>query len=620
MRIRRAVPCVLAASAALTLPLLVGSPATATPTGTGVPQPPKRPVAVGTGGAVATVDPYATRAGIEVLRAGGNAADAAVAVAAVLGVTEPFSAGIGGGGFLVYYDAKSGRVSTVDGREEAPAKFRQNSFLDRNGEPISFDQAVTSGLSAGVPGTVRIWQQALDRFGTRSLPEVLAPAIRIAERGFLVDRTFNVQVRSNRDRFNDFTSTRALYLPGGQAPAVGSFFRNPDLAATYRLLARGGPDAFYTGPLARDIATTAQHPPVRPNADRRVRPGLMTTADLAQYAAHVQPPTHIQYRGLDVYGMAPPSSGGSTVGEALNILENFNLGRVTRAQALHYYLEASRLAFADRGRYVGDPAYVQVPLRQLLSDGFARERACLIRPKKALESPVPPGSPDGDYAGCGRSAPAGITANTESPNTTHLTVADRAGNVASLTFTIEQIGGTGIVVPGRGFLLNNELTDFSFGPPVPGTPDPNLPAPGKRPRSSMSPTIVLRDGKPFLALGSPGGSTIITTVLQVLVERLDFGLPLPRAIEAPRASQRNSDPGIAEPAFLAAPYGDRLLRIYNQELVVVAPPPGFPPQLFAPEIGAVEAVEFLPGGLMQAAAEPTRRGGGSAAVVTPAGR
>lgn len=620
MRIRRAVPCVLAASAALTLPLLAGSPATANPTSNGVPQPPKRPVAVGTGGAVSTVDPYATRAGKEVLRAGGNAADAAVAVAAVLGVTEPFSSGIGGGGFLVYYDARSGRVSTVDGREEAPARFRQNSFLDRNGDPIPFDQAVTSGLSAGVPGTVRLWQQALDRFGTRSLPDLLAPAISIAERGFLVDRTFNVQVRSNRARFNDFTSTRALYLPGGQAPAVGSFFRNPDLAATYRLLARGGPDAFYTGALARDIATTAQHPPVRPGVDRRIRPGLMTTADLAQYAAHVQPPTHIRYRGLDVYGMAPPSSGGSTVGEALNILENFDLAGVSRVQALHYYLEASRLAYADRGRYVGDPAYVQVPLRQLLSDGFARERACLIRPKQALESPVPPGSPDGDYSGCGRSAAAGITANTESPNTTHLTVADRSGNVASLTFTIEQIGGNGIVVPGRGFLLNNELTDFSFGPPVPGTPDPNLPAPGKRPRSSMSPTILLRDGKPFLALGSPGGSTIITTVLQVLVERLDLGLSLPRAIEAPRASQRNSDPGIAEPAFLAAPYGDRLQRNYEQDLVMVAPPPGFPPQLFAPEIGAVEAVEFLPGGLMQAAAEPTRRGGGSAAVVDPARR
>jgi len=619
MRGRPVVPFALAASAALTLPLLVGHSATAAPTAGGIPEPAKRPVAVGTGGAVSTVDPYATQAGIAVLKAGGNAADAAVAVAAVLGVTEPFSSGIGGGGFLVYYDAKSGRVSTVDGREEAPAAFRRNSFLDpKTGEPIPFDQAVTSGLSAGVPGTVRLWDQALDRFGTKPLGDLLSPAIRVAERGFVVDRTFNVQVRSNRDRFADFTSTRALFLPGGRAPAIGSVFRNPDLAATYRLLARGGPDAFYTGPLAGDIARTAQHPPVRPAADRRVRPGLMTTADLRQYTAPMRRPTSVDYRGLDVYGMPPPSSGGSTVGEALNILERFNLDGVGRAQALHYYLEASRLAYADRGRYIGDPAYVDVPLNQLLSDGFARERACLIQPKDALESPVPPGSPDGSYSGCGRSASAGAVGVEESPNTTHLTVADRAGNVASLTFTIEQIGGTGIVVPGRGFLLNNELTDFSFGPPVPGTPDPNLPAPGKRPRSSMSPTIVLKDGKPLLALGSPGGSTIITTVLQVLVNHLDLGLSLPDAIAAPRASQRNSDPGIAEPAFLSSWYGRRLVRDYDQQLVVVAPPPGFPPALFAPEIGAVEAVRFFPNGQLMAAAEPTRRGGGSAMVVNPA--
>ncbi len=615
MRTRRAVAGAFAA-AALTLPLLVASPATASPAPAGIPEPPKQPVDFGSGGAVSTVDPYATKAGIEVLKAGGNAADAAVAVAAVIGVTEPFSAGIGGGGFLVYYDARTGRVSTVDGREEAPARFRRNSFIDpKTGQPIPFDEAVTSGLSAGVPGTVRLWERALDRFGTKSWREVLAPAIQVAERGFVVDRTFNVQVRSNRARFADFTSTRSLFLPGGNAPAVGSVFRNPDLAATYRLLARGGADAFYTGGVARDIARTAQNPPVRPGADRRVRPGLMTTADLRQYTAPMRRPTHVDYRGLDVYGMPPPSSGGSTIGEALNILERFNLRDVGRAQALHYYLEASRLAYADRARYIGDPAYVDVPLQELLSDGFARERACLVRPKDALESPVPPGSPDGNYSRCDSRRGAAVAAGEESPNTTHLTVADRFGNVASLTFTIEQIGGNGMVVPGRGFLLNNELTDFSFGPPVPGTPNPNLPAAGKRPRSSMSPTIVLKDGRPFFALGSPGGSTIITTVLQVLVNHIDLGLSVRDAIAAPRASQRNSDPGIAEPAFLDSWYGRRLLRDYDQELVAVAPPPGFPPGLFAPEIGAVEAVRFYPSGNMLAAAEPTRRGGGSAKTV-----
>jgi len=574
--------------------------------------------AIGTGGAVTSVDPDATAAGLQVLRAGGNAADAAVATAAALGVTEPFSSGLGGGGFLVYYDASTHKVSTVDGREEAPARFTRDSFIE-NGQPIDFTEAVTSGLSVGVPGTTRLLERALDDYGTMPMSRVLRPAIRLADEGFVVDRTFNVQVRSNAERFRDFTSTSALYLPGGKAPAIGSVFRNPDLADTYRLLARGGADAFYEGPLARDVARTAQHPPVRRGADRNVRPGLMTTYDLARYAAPVQAPTHVRYRAYDVYGMAPPSSGGSTVGEALNILENFDLQHATRAQALHYYLEASRLAFADRNRYVGDAAYVDVPLRQLLSDGFAKERACLIDPHQAAASPVDPGRPDGSYGGC-PTAPArqGARAH-EGQHTTHLTVADRDGNIASLTFTIEQIGGSGIVVPGRGFLLNNELTDFNFAPSTPGVPDPNLPAPGKRPRSSMSPTIVLQGGRPIVALGSPGGSTIITTVLQTLVNHLDLKLTLPQAVAAPRASQRNGDPGIAEPAFLSSAYGQALVNDYGQQLTLQTPPPDFPPQLFAQEIGAVEAIRFRyrAGRTMIAVAEPTRRGGGDARVVTP---
>jgi len=606
----------VAATVALAgLPLAVApvvAPAAAAP----VPAPAARPVATGTGGAVASVDPNATAAGLSVLKAGGNAADAAVATAAALGVTEPFSGGIGGGGFLVYYDAATGKVSTIDGREAAPGRFGQNA-LTQNGEPIDFAEAVTSGLSAGVPGTVRLFEKALERHGTLPLARVLQPAIRLADRGFLADSTYRSQVLTNAERFRDFRSSRALFLP---APAVGATVRNPALADTYRLLAYGGADAFYTGPLARDIATTAQRPPVVEGADRRVRPGLMTTADLGRYAAVVQPPTKVGYRGYEVYGMAPPSSGGSTIGEALNILERFDLAGASRAQALHYYLEASRIAFADRNRYVGDRAYVRVPLAELLSDGFARERACLIRPREALQSPVAPGSPDGNYVrSCyGGGQPGREHVDTETGSTTHLTVSDRRGNVASLTFTIEQIGGNGIVVPGRGFLLNNELTDFSFAP-TPGVVDPNLPAPGKRPRSSMSPTIVLADGQPFLALGSPGGSTIITTVLQVLVHHLDLGLTFPNAIAAPRASQRNGDPAIAEPAFLDSPYGRELRQRYGQSLAALTPPPGFPPQLYRPEIGAVTGIRLYRDGTVIAAAEPTRRGGGSAGVVQPTG-
>ncbi len=615
MRRRRTVLVAVAALAATAVGTFgVSAPAAARTGAT----PAKTPTALGRGGAIATVDLDASRVGLSVLRSGGNAVDAAVAAAATLGVTEPFSAGIGGGGFFLVYDAATGKVTTINGRETAPARFRRDSFIDpRTGAAIPFYDAVSSGLSVGVPGTLATWTQALDRFGSRPLGQLLEPAAVLAEHGFLVDQTFHNQTAQNKHRFNDFTSTHQLYFPHGYAPPVGSLFRNPDLARTYREIAARGADWFYRGELAREIARTAQHPPLAPSSTRRLFPGLMTTADLAAYTAPYQAPTSSDYRGLRVYGMAPPSSGGTTVGEALNILGWFDLLHSSRLEALHHYLEASRLAFADRGRYVGDPAYVDVPVRQLLSDAFAHERACLIDPRHALTSPVPPGSPDGSYGTC-HPGSGRVATDTEGPNTTHVTVADRWGNVVSYTLTIEQTGGSGIVVPGRGFLLNNELTDFSFGPPVPGVVDPNLPAPGKRPRSSMSPTIILSNGKPYLALGSPGGSTIITTVLQILVDEIDLGMSLPQAIAAPRISQRNADPAQAEPAFLALPVTGRLEAL-GQQIGPVARPAIVAPQYFSPEIGAATGIRFFDSGVLQAAAEPTRRGGGSALVVSPAG-
>ncbi|HSR23408.1 MAG TPA: gamma-glutamyltransferase, partial [Candidatus Eisenbacteria bacterium] len=525
----------------------VSAPAQADPRATA-----KQPTAVGYGGAVATVDPDATRVGLDVLRQGGNAVDAAVAAAATLGVTEPYSTGIGGGGFFVYYDAKSHSVHTIDGRETAPQRMGPDSFQE-NGQPIPFADAVSSGLSVGVPGTPATWQEALSRWGTRSLAQELQPAEQVATRGFVVDQTFHQQTADNQKRFSYFVPTRELYLPGGQPPAVGSVFRNPDLAATYRELGRHGIGWLYDGRLGAEIAQTAQKPPVDPSSGWYARPGLMERSDLAAYDAPLREPTHVGYRGLDVYGMAPPSSGGSTVGEALNILENADLGSMTRTQAMHYYLEASALAFADRAEYVGDPDYVDVPLQQLLSDGFAKERFCQIDPLHAAAKPVPAGQPDGSYStDCGAASQTAPAMDHEGLSTSHLTVADRWGNVVSYTLTIEQTGGSGMVVPGRGFLLNNELTDFDFAPAAGVESDPNLPAPGKRPRSSMSPTIVLDGGRPFLAVGSPGGSTIITTVLQVLIDRLDLHMTLPQAIADPRASQRNTKAVQAEPDFPTA--------------------------------------------------------------------
>ncbi|TDD79898.1 gamma-glutamyltransferase [Saccharopolyspora karakumensis] len=579
---------------------VLGVCALVTPVAQAAPEPPKQAEAVGFGGAVSSVDPDATRAGLDVLRRGGTAADAAVATAAALGVTEPYSAGIGGGGFFVHYDSATGEVDTIDGRETAPASAREDLFLE-NGEPIPFDEAVTSGLGVGVPGTPRTWERALERWGSKDLGEVLRPAERLARDGFAVDETFRSQTADNQERFSAFPATRELFLPGGQPPAVGSVHRNPDLADTYRRLGDEGAKALHSGDIGADIVSTVTQPPVDPAAGLKVRPGAMTASDLEDYQVIDREPTQSDYRGYDVYGMAPSGSGGTTVGEALNILERGDLAAADKTGYLHRYLEAGKLGFADRNRWVGDPAFSEVPTEGLLSDEFAASRECLISDDAVLPAPVAPGdpaSPQGCEGGRGGGEPY------EGPNTTHLTVADASGDIVSYTLTIEQTGGSGIVVPGRGFLLNNELTDFSFTPVTPGVPDPNLPGPGKRPRSSMSPTIVLQDGKPVLAVGSPGGSTIITTVLQTLTGRLDRGQSLAEAIAEPRASQRNSATTDAEPGFLAQPEAAKLEALGHRFEST-------------DEIGAATGVELLPDGRWVAAAEPHRRGGGSAAVVIP---
>jgi gamma-glutamyltranspeptidase/glutathione hydrolase len=578
------------------------------PTPANAAEPPKNPTATGYGGAVSTVDATATAVGLEVLRRGGNAVDAAVAAAATLGVTEPFSAGIGGGGFFVYYDARSKRVHTIDGREMAPASMGEDAFINpATGLPLAFNEARVSGISAGVPGTLLTWQEALRKWGTRSLGRSLAPAAEVADRGFTVDATFRQQIADIAPAFAQFSSTSELYLPGGAPPAVGTTFRNPDLADTYRTIARRGVDTFYEGAIARDIVDTVQNPPLADDPVLSwafpIRPGGMTLSDLDRYDVRFPKPTRSDYRGYDVYGMSTPSSGGTAVGEALNILEQFDLSSMSVVEALNLYLDASALSFADRNRYVGDYTSSRI-LRELLSDKYAAERACLISPTTALTKPVAPGSPDGRYDRSCSVAAAGSAGN-PGQSTTNLTVADRWGNVVEYTLTIEATGGNGMVVPGRGFLLNNELTDFNFVQVGP-TPDPNLPAPFKRPRSSMSPTIILDDGRPFLALGTPGGATIITTVLQMIVNRVDLGMTLPEAMAAPRASQRNSATPQAEPAFIAA-YGPALRALGQPAFVSTA------------ELGAATAIEFGRRGLMISSAEPVRRGGGAAAVVHPAG-
>lgn len=588
---------VLAVSAAV----VVSVGAAAPPPAAHSPGGEKSPLAVGYGGAVSSVDPDASAAGIEVLRKGGNAVDAAVATAAALGVTEPYSAGIGGGGYFVYYDAKSRTVRTIDGRETAPLSADKNLFVE-NGKPLAFADAVSSGLSVGTPGTPATWQTALDQWGSKRLASVLKPAERLARDGFTVDETFRSQTASNEARFRYFPDTADLFLPGGQLPVVGSTFKNPDLARTYEELGHKGVDAIYRGRLGRDIVDTVNKPPVDPASGWNARPGDLTAKDLAGYRTKLQAPTKTSYRGLGVYSMAPSSSGGTTVGEALNILERTDLSKASKAKYLHRFIEASRIAFADRGRWVGDPAFEDVPTKELLSQRFADSRECLIKDDAVLTSPVAPGDPR-DPARCGSGDEAAPTTY-EGDSTTHLTVADKWGNVVAYTLTIEQTGGSGITVPGRGFILNNELTDFSFAPANPAVHDPNLPGPGKRPRSSISPTIVLdRHHRPVVALGSPGGATIITTVLQTLTGFVDRGLPLVDAIAAPRVSQRNAAQTELEPGL----DGD-----VRKQLEAIGH--SFKAN---PEIGAATGVQRLPGGKWLAAAETVRRGGGSAMVVRP---
>lgn len=597
-----------ATSAPATKAPVVNAAATSASVGDNARPTRKHSLAVGRGGAVTSVDPEATAAGLAVLRKGGNAVDAAVAAAATLGVTEPYSSGVGGGGYFVYYDARSRKVHTIDGRETAPKRMPKDAFIDpATGKPYNFTpELVTSGVSVGTPGTAATWDRALVKWGTWSLPETLRPAIKVAQRGFVVDNTFRQQTLDNADRFRAFRDSRRLFLRGGDAPQVGSVFRNRALARTYRKLGKRGTQWFYRGSVARRMVDAVRYPRTTKQNTLPVPPGYLTRSDLKDYRARVQRATSSVYRGYQVHGMAPSSSGGTTVGEALNILERYDLSTMSPVLALHHYLESSALSFADRGKYLGDRAFVKVPVRALLDDTFAAERACSLDSTKAMAKPTAAGNTQSYDGVCAAKKSSGsVDADTENISTTNLTVADRWGNVVEYTLTIEQTGGSGIVVPGHGFLLNNELTDFST---VYDAADPNRIQPGKRPRSSMSPTIVLKQGKPFLALGSPGGSTIITTVLQTLVNRIDRDMSLLDAVAAPRASQRNTATVTAEPEFITA-YGAGLTALGHS---LVASGDAF---TSAAEIGAATAIEFGRRGRLIVVSEPQRRGGGDARVL-----
>ncbi len=467
---------------------------------------------------VAAANPLAVEAGARVLREGGTAADAMVAVQAVLGLVEPQSSGLGGGAFLLWYDAETGAVTTLDARETAPLATDPKHFLDENGEPLDFWSAVVSGRSVGTPGTPRLLEEAHRRWGRANWQGLFDDAIDLAEQGFTVSPRLAESVAGDAERLSVFPATAAYFLPGGQPIAAGDTLINPDYADTLRLIARTGAAAFYGGKIAADIVAATR---------TEAHPGHLSLLDLALYDVIERAPVCVDYRGHQVCGMGPPSSGAVAVAQILGKLSHFDLPAMgpQDIEARRLIGDATRLAFADRGRYLADSDFVPVPVQGLIDPDYLAERAALLRGDDALPE-VAPGQPEWDHA-----LLWGDDLREERPATSHISIVDGDGNVLSMTTTIESGFGSRIFV--RGFLLNNELTDFSFRTHADGWPIANRVEPGKRPRSSMSPTIVLRDGQPVLAIGSPGGATIIGFTTQAIIAHLDWGMDVQQAVAMP---------------------------------------------------------------------------------------
>ncbi|MCS6870105.1 MAG: gamma-glutamyltransferase [Anaerolineae bacterium] len=564
------------------------------------------PVARGSGGAVASVDWRATQAGIAVLRSGGNAVDAAIAVMAALGVVEAYSCGIGGGGFMLVYWRKTGEVVAFDGREQASADTDAALFADpETGEPLPlFPERITNGRAVGVPGTVAMWELAHRRFGSRAWAELFAPAIALAEDGFTVDALFAEQTAQNQARFAIFSATAALYLSErNSATQAGTLLRNPDLARTYRLLAERGAEVFYRGEIAQAIVRTVQSPRTVPSPPFDVLRGTLTLDDLAAYRAFERAPVQTTYRGNQVYGIGLPSSGGITVAVALNILEGYPLSALDRVQAWHYVIEAMRLAYADRAAFLADPEATDAPIEGLLSKAYAAERRALIGTKPPSDGAnfrATHGEPQRFQPTARPQRTATFAQLEEGASTTHLTVADADGNIVSATFTLGPTGGSGMVVDGYGFLLNATLINFDLDPA-----SPNAAAPAKRPRSSIAPTLILTPEGTAISFGSQGSTAIISNALSVTLHLLDFGSSLEEAIAAPRLSQRNTGATQAEAAFIQSKLG-KALSDFGHVFSATE------------EIGAMTGVLVRADGGQVAAAEPTRRRGGAAAVVKPA--
>ncbi|SFG90883.1 gamma-glutamyltranspeptidase / glutathione hydrolase [Halopelagius inordinatus] len=508
-------------------------------------------VAEAAGGMVSSVHEQATEAGVEILENGGNAVDAAAAVQFALNVVQPHSSGIGGGGFMLVYSAEEDEIIAIDNRERAPLGAQSDMFLDENGEEVPFLERHTNGKAVGVPGTLKAADVAVKRFGTRELGRLVQPAVELARSGgreVTVDEFLASAIEANVEDGGLGPTAKEVFAPGGDPLEEGDELAQPDLADTLRTIRDEGIGPFYKGEIAEDIAETVQGA-----ARYRKKGGNMTVDDLGRYNVEITRPMYVTYEGdahdITVRTMRSPTSGGYVIGQILSILEGFDLSQYDRRSfdVYHRMIEAFQLGFADRNEYLGDEEFVDIPWQGILDEDYIEERRKIIDPKKATDATREPGDPfayqPGDqYYTSPRDVKAaqnvsnasgnkGNKSDSERPSgqTTHFTTADSDGNLVSWTSTIEQLFGSGIMVPDRGFMLNNELTDFDSEPG-----GPNEVQPEKRPLSSTSPTIVLRDGEPFLTVGSPGGWSIIHTVSQILLNVAEFGMNIDEAVAEPR--------------------------------------------------------------------------------------
>lgn len=496
---------------------------------------------------ISAANPLASAAGRDILRAGGSAVDAAIAAQAVLTLVEPQSSGIGGGAFLMHFRKSDRRVDAFDGRETAPASIRPDVFVTPDGKRRPFRDVSTGGAAVGVPGILRMLALAHKEHGKLPWSRLFDRAIALSENGFPISPRLHAMIRRSKD-LRDFPAARSYFLtPDGRAKPAGSLLRNPALADTYKRLASGGAEVFYRGDIARDISAAVA------NAARN--PATMTRADIAGYRAIKRAPICRPYRTWRLCVMPPPTSGGLTTLQILGLLEGFEMARVppSSVQAVHLISEASRLAYADRRRYIGDPDFVTVPVDGMLDPDYLRHRAERISGSESMGK-ASPGRPRGtENANLADDEREGFT------STSHLSVIDRDGNAVSMTTTIERAFGSRLMV--RGFLLNNQLTDFAFIPRRDGRTVANAVAPGKRPRSSMSPTLVFdADGKLFATVGSPGGSRIITYVTKALIGLLDWKLDMQAAIDLPNHANRNGATELEKNTPVAA-HADALKRL-----------------------------------------------------------